>query len=102
MKKAILIMAAAGALLFAGLAGATAQGLFKMAVGDHAVIKGTHIACGISRNSTTATAITCFKRRGTKTVVGSYAVQVGDKYAALLRVTSTNGDTKPIAIKTQP
>ena len=46
--------------------------------------------------------MTCFKRRGKNTQVGSYAVQLGDNYAALMRVTSTHGNTKPLYIKNQP
>ena len=59
-----------------------------MGVGDSAFVKGSNVACGVSHNSTIGNAMTCFKRRGENTQVGSYAVQLGDNYAALMRVTS--------------
>jgi len=101
MKKAVVIVVMAASLVFAAFAGAGAEGVFRIGSSDHVFVKGTHIGCGVSRNSTIATAITCFKLLGSKTKVGSFAVQVGDKYAALMRVTSTSGDTKPLAIKKQ-
>jgi hypothetical protein len=102
MKKMLVLIAAVAALVFAAVAGAVAQKVFKLGVGDSAFVKGSKVACGVSHNSTIGNAMTCFKRRGTKTQVGSYAVQLGDNYAALLRVTSMNGNTKPVAIKKQP
>jgi hypothetical protein len=102
MKKMLVLIAAVAALVFAAVAGAVAQKVFKLGVGDSAFVKGSKVACGVSHNSTIGNAMTCFKRRGTKTLVGSYAVQLGDNYAALLRVTSMHGNTKPVAIKKQP
>jgi hypothetical protein len=102
MKKALLVVAAVAALVFAAVAGAVAQSVFKMGVGDSAFVKGSNVACGVSHNSTIGNAMTCFKRRGKNTLVGSYAVQLGDKYAALMKVTSTHGNTKPLYIKKQP
>jgi hypothetical protein len=102
MKKALLVLAAAAVLVFAAVAGAVAQSAFKMGVGDSAFVKGSKVACGVSHNSTIGNAMTCFKRRGKNTLVGSYAVQLGDNYAALMKVTSKNGNTKPLYIKKQP
>jgi hypothetical protein len=102
MKKTLVVIAGVAALVFAAVAGAVAQKVFKLGVGDSAFVKGSNVACGVSHNSTIGNAMTCFKRRGAKTMVGSYAVQLGDNYAALLRVTSTNGNTKPLKIKKQP
>ena len=102
MKKALLVVAAVAALVFAAVAGAVAQKVFKLGVGDSAFVKGSHVACGVSHNSTIGNAVTCFKRSGTNTLIGSYAVQLGDKYAALMRVTSKHGNTKPLSIKKQP
>ena len=102
MRKALLVIAAVAALVFAAVAGAVAQSVFKMGVGDSALVKGSKVFCGVSHNSTIGNAMTCFKRRGQSTQVGSYAVQLGDKYAALLRVTSKTGNTKPLTIKKQP
>jgi hypothetical protein len=102
MRKVLLVVAAVAALVFAAVAGAVAQSGFRLGVGDSASVKGSKVVCGVSRNSTIGNAITCFKRRGTNTLVGSYAVQLGDNYAALLRVTSRGGNTKPLQIKKQP
>ena len=102
MRKALLVIAAAGALVFAAVAGAVAQSAFKLGVGDSAFVKGSKVVCGVSHNSTIGNAITCFKRRGVHTLVGSYSVQLGDNYAAVMRVTSGNGNTKPLVIKKQP
>ncbi len=102
MKKALLVIAAVAALVFAAVAGAVAQTVFRMGVGDSAFVKGSNVACGVSHNSTIGNAMTCFKRSGKKTLVGSYAVQLGDNYAALMKVTSTTGNTKPVLIKKQP
>jgi hypothetical protein len=102
VRKALLVIAAVAALVFAAVGGAVAQKVFKLGVGDSAFVKGSHVACGVSHNSTIGNAMTCFKRQGTNTLVGSYAVQLGDHYAALLRVTSKHGNTKPVQIKPQP
>jgi hypothetical protein len=102
VKKALLVLSAVAALVFAAVAGAVAESQFKLGIGDSALVKGSHIACGVSNNSTVGTAITCFKRSGSNTIVGSYAVQLGDKYASLMRVTNTSGLTKPLTIKKQP
>jgi hypothetical protein len=102
MRKALLVIAAVAALVLAAAAGAVAEKVFKMGVGDSAFVKGSSVACGVSHNSTIGNAMTCFKRRGKNTQVGSYAVQLGDNYAALMRVTSTHGNTKPLSIKKQP
>jgi hypothetical protein len=102
VKKALLVIAVVAALVFAAVAGAVAEKVFKMGVGDSALVKGSNVACGVSHNSTIGNAMTCFKRSGRNTLVGSYAVQLGDKYAALMRVTSKHGTTKPLTIKKQP
>ena len=102
MRKALLVIAAVAALVFAAAGGAVAQKVFKLAVGDTAIVKHAKVVCGVSQNSTIGNAITCFKRRGKNTLVGSYAVQLGDNYAALMRVLSTNGNTKPVTVKKQP
>ena len=102
MRKALLAATAAAALVFAAVAGAVAQSAFKLGVGDSAFVKGSKVVCGVSHNSTIGNAITCFKRRGKTTLIGSYAVQLGDNYAALMKVTSGNGNTKPVLIKKQP
>jgi len=102
MRKAPLVIAAVAALAFAAVAGAVAQSVFKMGVGDSAFVKGSNVYCGVSHNSTIGNAMTCFKRKGKTTLVGSYAVQLGDRYAALMRVTSKQGNTKPLTIKKQP
>jgi hypothetical protein len=102
VKKALLVIAAVAALVFAAVAGAVAEKAFKLGVGDSAFVKGSHVACGVSHNSTIGNAVTCFKGRGKNTQVGSYAVQLGDNYAALMKVTSLHGNTKPLYIKKQP
>ena len=102
MKKALVIIAAVAALVFAAAGGAVAEKVFRMGVGDSAFVKGSNVACGVSHNSTIGNAMTCFERRGKNTQVGSYSVQLGDKYAALMRVTSLHGNTKPLYIKKQP
>jgi hypothetical protein len=102
MKKAVLVIGVVAALVFAAVGGAVAQKVFRLGVGDSAFVKGSKVACGVSHNSTIGNAMTCFKRNGKKTLVGAYAVQLGDNYAALLKVTSTSGNTKPVLIKKQP
>ena len=102
MKRSLIVIAAVAALVFAGFAGAMAEKVFRMGVGDTAFVKGATVACGVSHNSTIGNAMTCFKRQGKYTKIGSYAVQLGDKYAALMKVTSKTGNTKPLLIKKQP
>jgi hypothetical protein len=102
MRKALVLIAAVAALVFAAVAGAVAQSVFRLGVGDSAFVKGSNVACGVSHNSTIGNAVTCFERRGKNTVVGSYSVQLGDNYAALMKVTSKHGNTKPLYIKKQP
>ena len=102
MRKALLVVAAVAALVFTAVAGAVAQSVFKLGVGDSAPVKGSNVICGVSHNSTIGNAITCFKRRGSHSLVGSYSVQLGDNYAALMKVTSGSGNTKPLLIKKQP
>jgi hypothetical protein len=102
MRKALFVVAAIAALVFAAVAGAVAVSVFKLGVGDSAFVKGSNVVCGVSHNSTIGNAVTCFKRRGRNTLIGSYAVQLGDNYAALMRVTSLHGNTKPLYIKKQP
>jgi hypothetical protein len=102
MKKVLFVALAVAALVFAAAGGAVAEKVFRMGVGDSAFVKGSSVACGVSHNSTIGNAMTCFKRRGANTLVGSYAVQLGDNYAALMKVTSTHGNTKPLYIKKQP
>jgi hypothetical protein len=101
MRKTLLIGAAVAALAFAAAAGAVGLKVLSMSIGDTLKVKGTKVVCGMSRNSTIGSALTCFKTGGGGTLVGSYAVQIGDRYAALMRVTSKNGNTKPVLIKKQ-
>jgi hypothetical protein len=102
MRKALMVAGAVAALVFAAAAGAVAMKVFNASIGDKVNVKGTKVVCGVSSNSTIATALTCFETKGSGTSVGSYAVQIGDRYAAILRVKSKSGGTTPVLIKRQP
>jgi hypothetical protein len=102
MRKALMVAGAVAALAFAAAAGAVAMKTFRVSRGDRIDLKGTKVVCGVSRNSTIGTALSCFKTKGGGTLVGSYAVQIGDRYAAIMRVKTRNGGNKPIVVKRQP
>jgi hypothetical protein len=102
LRKSLAVVGACATLVFAAAAGAVAEKAFKLGVGDSAFVKGASVACGVSRNSVIGNAITCFKRNAKGTIVGSYAVQLGDKYASVMLVKNTGGLTKPLVIKKQP
>ena len=102
MRKALMVTGAVVSLVFAAAGGAVAMKVLNVSVGDKVNVKGTKVVCGVSRNSTIATAMTCFETKGSGTFVGSYAVQIGDRYAAIMRVKSTSGGTTPVLIKRQP
>lgn len=102
MRKIFIVAGIALALVFAAAAGAVALKAFRVGVGDQLRVKGSKIVCGVSRNSTIKVAITCFKTNSRGTAVGSYAVQIGDRYAAIMRVKNRKGGTTPIVIKREP
>ena len=51
MRKALVIIAAVAALVFAAAGGAVAEKVFRLGVGDSAFVKGSNVACGVSHNS---------------------------------------------------
>jgi len=102
MRKGLLVVAAAAVLVFAGVGGAVANSIFRAKVGDSVFLKGSSVVCVVGTDPRTGNEISCYKRRGKKTVVGTYSVFMSDKYAVILKVTNTHGNGKTVVAKRQP
>ncbi len=93
MKKFVIGVVAAAALLCAATAGAVAEKVFNLGVGDVIFVKGSNISCSIANPYKQ---MVCFKRTASgKAVAGSYGTAVSDKFAALVRF---NAQGKPSVV----
>lgn len=99
MKKFLLGLAAVAALLFAATAGAVAEKIFKVGVGDVIFVRGSEMSCSVANPYKQ---MVCFKHDGTgHAVPGSYGATTSDKFAGIVRF---NKKGKPVLIvkKTNP
>jgi len=86
MKKLVIGVLATVALLLAASAGAVAEKVFNVGVGDVIFVKNTHVACSIANPYKQ---MVCFKRNGSgHAVPGTYGTTASDKFAAVVRFNS--------------
>ena len=83
MKKLVIAVVAAAALLCAATAGAVAEKVFNLGVGDVIFVKGSSISCSIANPYKQ---MVCFKHnRSGHAVPGSYGTTASDKFSAIVR-----------------
>jgi hypothetical protein len=102
MRKVLLTGVVLAALVFAAVAGAVAESVFKLGNGDSAFLKGSHVVCAAGTAPSTGNELSCWKKNGKGTVVGTYSVLISDKYAVILKVTNTHGNGTTVLAKKQP
>ena len=99
MKKFLIGFAACAALAFAATAGAVAEKVFRVGVGDVVFIKGSDVSCSVANPYKQ---MVCFKHDNTgHAVPGSYGATVAGSFAALVRF-DAKGKPKLILKKTNP
>jgi hypothetical protein len=83
MKKFLIGVAALAVLVFAATAGAVAEKVLKIGIGDVVFIKGTSISCSVANPYKQ---MVCFKHnsRG-HAVPGTYGATVSNGFAGLVR-----------------
>ncbi len=75
----------------------------QVSAGDQLKVSGARVWCSINRGRVVSAS--CFKlTSGLKPIVGSYAVVIDEKHAALLKVTSSKGSGKfkVVLLRKQP
>lgn len=93
MKKLMLGLAAVAVLLFAATAGAVAEKVFKLGVGDVIFVKGSNLSCSIANPYKQ---MVCFKRDALgHPVPGTYGTTASEKFAGVVRFKS---DGKPVIV----
>jgi hypothetical protein len=93
MKKLVLGLAVVTVLVFAAAAGALAEKVLKMGVGDVVFIKGSRITCSVANPGKQ---MVCFKhKRNGHPVPGSYGTTASNKFAGIVRF-KHNG--KPVIV----
>lgn len=86
MKKFLLGLAAVAALLFAASAGAFAEKVLKVGVGDVVFIKGSSVSCSVANPYKQ---MVCFKHDVTgHAVPGTYGATVSNSFAGLVKFDS--------------
>lgn len=86
MKKFLIGFAAVAVLVFAASAGAFAEKVLKIGVGDVVLIKGSNISCSVANPYKQ---MVCFKHNKVgHAVPGTYGSTVSDSFAALVRFDS--------------
>jgi hypothetical protein len=86
MKKFLIAFAAVAALVCAATAGAVAEKVFTVSVGDVVFIKGNNISCSVANPYKQ---MVCFKhdKRG-HAVPGTYGSTVADDFVGLVKFDS--------------
>jgi len=93
MKKFLIAFAAVAALLFAAAAGAVAEKVLKIGVGDVVFIKGSKVSCSVANPYQQ---MVCFKHDNVgHAVPGTYGATVSNGFAGLVRF---NSKGKPVLI----
>jgi len=83
MKKLVIGLVATTMLLFAATAGAVAEKVLNVGVGDVLFVKNTHIACSVANPYKQ---MVCFKRNASgHAVPGTFGTTASDKFAAVVR-----------------
>ena len=83
MKKFLIGLAAVAVLVFAATAGAVAEKVFTVGVGDVVFIKGNSVSCSVANPYKQ---MVCFKhnKKG-RAVPGTYGATVANGFAGLVR-----------------
>lgn len=86
MKKVLIGFAACAVLAFAATAGAVAEKVFKVGVGDVVFIKGSDVSCSVADPYKQ---MVCFKhnRKG-QAVAGTYGATVSSGFVGLVKFDS--------------
>jgi len=93
MKKLVLGLVAVVVLLFAATAGAVAEKVLKLGVGDVVFVKGSHLSCSIANPYKQ---MVCFKHDASgHAIPGTFGATTSDKFAALVRF---NSKGKPVIV----
>jgi hypothetical protein len=96
MRKFLIAFAAVAALLFAATAGAVAEKVLKIGVGDVVFINGTKVSCSVANPYKQ---MVCFKHnKHGKAVPNTYGATVSDSFAGLVKFDS-KGKPKLISKK---
>jgi hypothetical protein len=86
MKKFLIGFAAVAVLVFAATAGAVAEKVFKIGVGDVVFIKGNSISCSVANPYKQ---MVCFKHDNTgHAVPGTYGATVSNGFVGLVKFDS--------------
>jgi hypothetical protein len=86
MKKLAIGLLSSAALLLAATAGAVAERVYNVGVGDVLFVKESRIACSIANPYKQ---MVCFKRdRSGHAVPGTFGTTASDKFAAVVRFNS--------------
>jgi hypothetical protein len=99
MKKFLIGFAAAAVLVFAATAGAVAEKVLKVGIGDVVFIKGSSVSCSVANPYKQ---MVCFKhnKRG-NAVPNTYGATVANGFAGLVRFDS-KGKPKVVVKKDNP
>ena len=99
MKKFLIGCAAVAVLMLAATAGAVAEKVLKIGVGDVVFIKGTNVSCSVANPYKQ---MVCFKhnKRG-NAVPNTYGATVANGFAGLVRF-NANGKPKVVVKKENP
>ena len=93
MKKLVLGLVAVVVLLFAATAGAVAEKVLKLGVGDVVFVKGSQLSCSIADPYKQ---MVCFKHnRSGHAIPGTFGATTSDKFAAIVRF---NSKGKPVIV----
>lgn len=93
MKKLMLGLAAVALLLFAATAGAVAEKVFRIGVGDVVFVKGSKVSCSVAA---AYKQMVCFKHTGGgRAVPGTYGTTTSNKFAGIVRF---NSKGKPVFV----
>jgi hypothetical protein len=93
MKKLMLGFAAVALLVFAATAGAVAEKVFRLGVGDVVFVRGSKLSCSVANPYKQ---MVCFvhNRRG-RAVPGTYGTTASNKFAGIVRF---NSKGKPVFV----
>ena len=83
MKKLVIGLVATTMLLFAATAGAVAEKVLKIGIGDVVFIKGSNVSCSVANPYKQ---MVCFKHdKSGHAVSGTYGATVADGFAGLVK-----------------
>jgi hypothetical protein len=93
MKKLLIGFAATAVLVCAATAGAVAEKVFRLGIGDVVFIRGSNISCSVANPYKQ---MVCFKRNKTgHAKPGTYGTTASDRFAAIVRFKS---DGSPVIV----